>query len=318
MRSYFRLDPQMVEKKLAAGYTPAQVGAFVMLLSQAEQQPQRGRFRSLVELRAAMDCMVEEAGPGAAMSKYVPFLLKQGDVVKLPDGGPYYVDGWDEWQEGNWQVAERMRRVRERKGGDGSPRPPVTRTDTRVVTGVVTPPVTPDVTAPVTVGVTPDVTARDARRLAAATAPIVAVAAGDVAVSRRRQAASETEPLPLPLTPEVERRAAEITEGCLEILAGRPLRRPERDLIQAWASTLRRGGELVPVPEILGVVRRQMTEPTPTGSLPAKLGWCADDVAALARERAGPAQALPRSVREAIDYDQAWAEHAERLRQEGL
>lgn len=311
----------MVEKKLAAGYTPAQIGAFVMLLSQAEQQPQRGRFRSLVELRAAMDCMVEEAGPGAAMSKYVPFLLKQRDVVKLPDGGPYYVDGWDEWQEGNWQVAERMRRVRERqsrKGGDGGPSRPVTRTDTHVVTGTVSPAVTAPVTVDVTAGVTPDVTARDARRSAAAAAPYVAAAASDVAVSRQQQAASETAPLPLPLSPEVVRRTEELEAGCLEILAGRPLKPPERDLIRSWASTLRRGGELVPVPEILDVVRREMTRPTPEGGLPANLAWCADAVAALARERAGPAQPLPRSVREAIDYDQAWAEHAERLRQEGL
>lgn len=367
MRSYFRVDPQMVEKKLAAGYAPAQVGAFVMLLSQAEQQPQRGRFRSLGELRAAMDCKVEEAGKGAGMSKFVPFLLEQGDVVRLDDGR-YYVDGWDEWQEGDWQVAERMRRVRERKNpgtkhadtarqsasrnnetGDsevtnpqlaGQQVPTSMHADPLSTTGWtadrtaandaakarselnqdpnVTATVTPDVTVPVTVGVTPDVTARDARRSAAAAAPCVAAAASDVAVSRQQQAASETAPLPLPLPPEVIRRVEELDDGCLEILAGRLLKPPERDLIRGWASTLRRRGELVPVPEILDTVRREMTRPTPEGGLPVNLAWCADAVAALARERAGPAQSLPRSVQEAIDYDQAWAKHAERLRQEGL
>jgi hypothetical protein len=303
----------MVENKLAAGYTPMQVGAFVMLLSQAEQQPQRGRFRSLVELRAAMDCMVEKAGKAAGMSKFVPFLLERGDVVKLADGR-YYVDGWDEWQEGNWQVAERMRRVRERKSGDASPPEGVTDLDTPAVTPAITPAVTPPVTVDVTVGVTPDVTARDARRSAAAAAPNVAAAAGGLAVGRQQQAASETAPLPLPLPPEVVRRTEELEDGCREVLA-RELKRPERDLVLAWASTLRRRGELVPVAEILDVVRREMTTPTPNGSLPANLAWCADSVAALARERAGPS--LPRPVRDSMNYDQQLAQYAEQLRQEG-
>lgn len=397
VRSYFRVDPKIVEKKLAAGYTPAQIGAFLMLLSQAEQQPQRGRFRSLVELKAAMDCMVEEAGPGAGMSKYVPLLLKEGDVVKLErgdphyvDGHPYYVEGWDEWQEGNWQVAERMRRVRERKNGSGPAPHPVTRTDTGSVTpsdtAVVTPAVTVDVTAGVTgepenaspeaidalqarlaaldnayetsqvvsyepvpegvlaqiadaepsrrlpprsdkppsefrngQNVTVGVTARDARRsAAAATAPIVAVAAEPSAVSRRRQTACEADPLPMPLSPEVAQRSKTLTEGCLEILVARPLRRFERDYIQGWAATLRRGGELVPVEEILATVRIGMTTPKADGSLPANLGWVADDVATLARERASPSlESMPRATQEAVALDRVWAERAAQLRQEG-
>ena len=296
MRSYFRVDPRIVENKLKDGYTPAQVGAYLMLLSQAEQQPQRGRFRSSVELRAAMDCMVEESGPAAAMAKYVPFLLNQGDVVKLGpgdphyvDGYPYYVDGWDEWQEGNWQVAERMRRVRERKHLGGPGTPPVTRTvsriDTPPVTSADTVPVTPPVTADVTVGVTPDVTARDARRSAAA-ALVPRAAASRIAVSRQQQAASEPAPLPLPLPPEVVQRATELTEGCEDILA-RGLEALERDLVLDWAR-LRRRGDLVPIEEILAVVRREMSRETPEGGLPVSLKWCRGAVATLARSPAPP------------------------------
>src|SRR5690348_14266411 len=175
----------MVEEKLKKGYTPAQIGAYVMLLCQSEQQPRRGRFRSLVELKAAMDCMVETAGASARMSQFVSHLLKQDDVERQDDG-TYYPPGWDEWQEGNWQVAERMRRVREGKAERAAKKRGVTRTDTDAVTGTDTAPVTPEVTVPtVTPTVTPGVTAtvsvekvdlsavtaRDARSSAAAAAP---------------------------------------------------------------------------------------------------------------------------------------------------
>jgi hypothetical protein len=312
VRSYFRVDPKMVERKLAAGYTPAQIGAFVMLLCQAEQQPQRGRFRSLVELRAAMDCMVEEAGPTAGMSKHVSFLLSRKDVVKLPEG-PYYVDGWDEWQEGNWQVAERMRRVRERQTANG----PITGTDTGPVTPPVTGAVTPVVTPPVTVAVTPDVTARDARSSAAAAAPNVAAAASRLAVSRQQQAASETVLAPLPLAPEVQQRVRDLDEGCAGILV-RPLKAIERELVLSWASKLRRHGELVPVAEVLATVEREMARPTQDGTPAVNLGWVDGAVAALARSaNAGSLSAMPRSAQEAVALDQVWAERAKQLRQEG-
>lgn len=88
---------------------------------------------------------------------------------------------------------------------------------------------------------------------------------------------------PMPLSPEVRGRVEALEEGCLEILAGRRLKAFERDLVLGWASTLRRSGELVPVDEILAVVRRKMAQLTPEGTLPANLKWCADDVQALAR-----------------------------------
>lgn len=122
---------------------------------------------------------------------------------------------------------------------------------------------------------------------------------------------------PLPLSTEAAGRVAALEDGCLEILAARPLKGFERDLVLGWASTLRRGGQLVPLEEILAVVRRKMAQPTADGSLPANLKWCADDVAALAREPATSAATLPRSVRESMSYHDQLSELEERLRQEG-
>lgn len=102
---------------------------------------------------------------------------------------------------------------------------------------------------------------------------------------RRHPSPPESSPVtPMPVSPEVQRRAAELEEGCSGILA-RPLRGTERDLVFRWASTLRRDGQLVPVAEILEVARRKMGQPTPDGTPPVNLAWCADDVAALARYR---------------------------------
>ena len=111
-RSYIRVDPQLPERKLAQGYSAAQGFAYLALLAQAERQTERGRFRTWAVLRAAMDSM------GARLSHHLAYLVKQGDLVEGPDGS-WYVAGWDEWQEGDWQVAERMRRVRSRDRNTG-------------------------------------------------------------------------------------------------------------------------------------------------------------------------------------------------------
>jgi hypothetical protein len=71
----------------------------------AEQQPDRGRFRPQV-LKALL----------GRRKRWVPYLLEHQDLVQQEDGRLYVV-GWDEWQEGDWQVAERMRRVRNRRYG---------------------------------------------------------------------------------------------------------------------------------------------------------------------------------------------------------
>lgn len=117
MRAYHRTDPIMDERK--SHYTPAQLGAFVKVQLVAGRQSRRGRFRSLAALKAALP---------AAYAKHVAFLEEQGDIIpstrhlackECPDGpiprGEVYVDGWDEWQEGDLTVHERMRRLRNRK-----------------------------------------------------------------------------------------------------------------------------------------------------------------------------------------------------------
>lgn len=111
-RAYIRTDPDAFQRKaIDEGYPPAAFGAFMAVLCLAESQRPRGRFMSLAHLKALL------AGPGGktgAYAKWLPFLVKQGDIVILDDGRPY-PPGWDEWQEGDWQVAERMRRVRGRR-----------------------------------------------------------------------------------------------------------------------------------------------------------------------------------------------------------
>ena len=103
MRAYHRVDPLMDERK--SHYTPAQFGAFLKVQLVAGRQSHRGRFRSLDALRGAL--------PGA-YAKHVQFLVDEGDVV-IGKGGLVYVDGWDEWQEGDVTVKERMARLRNRK-----------------------------------------------------------------------------------------------------------------------------------------------------------------------------------------------------------
>lgn len=103
-RAYVRLDPAFYERKLEQGYSLAQLGALAGVFCLADSQTQRGRFRDMGVLRALL-------GPGA---RHVPFLIDRGDLL-LEERGRVYVDGWDEWQEGDWQVKERLARVRSRK-----------------------------------------------------------------------------------------------------------------------------------------------------------------------------------------------------------
>lgn len=95
-RAYLRIDPNIDQ------VYPELRNTFVGLLCSGHRQPDRGRYRDrrLVE---------------ALHSK--PFVRRcydRGDLVDLTDGR-VYIDGWDEWQEGDLTVAERMRRMRERR-----------------------------------------------------------------------------------------------------------------------------------------------------------------------------------------------------------
>lgn len=94
-RAYLRIDPNL-------DLTQADPGAFIRLLCAAARQPDRGRFRDLALLQRAV---------GRARASV---FLSRRDVVRLEDGR-YYVEGWDEWQEGDWTVSERMRRMRHRR-----------------------------------------------------------------------------------------------------------------------------------------------------------------------------------------------------------
>lgn len=129
-RAYLRIDPAFFERKaLTQGYPAGVFSALVGTLCLAEHQPERGRFRSERLLRA----LLEDYG------RHVPELIRRGDLVRLGDGR-LYVDGWDEWQEGDWKVGERVARIRSRP-----------RKGTAPVTVGTTAYVTPDVTVPVTV-----------------------------------------------------------------------------------------------------------------------------------------------------------------------
>lgn len=107
-RAYLRLDPAFYERKLDQGYTLPQIAAFVGCLCLAEQQVNRGRFRNVVVLKALL-------GPGG---RQVTTLVERGDLI-VDQRGRVYIDGWDEWQEGDVTVPERMRRLRTRKSVTG-------------------------------------------------------------------------------------------------------------------------------------------------------------------------------------------------------
>ncbi len=148
-RAYLRLDPLFDEHK--EGYPDGAYAALVSTFCLAESQPARGRFRNLDYYRRLL----------GKRGRWARFLIDHDDVTILDDGRIYVV-GWDEWQEGDWKVNERVDRIRHRRSR----------------TVPVTVAVTPDVTVPVTVDVT------DGR---------IAVGGG-VAVGGKREAVSD-EPL---------------------------------------------------------------------------------------------------------------------------
>ena len=104
MRSYLRISPQLVAEKEKDGYQPAAIAAYVALLCEGAGQNPAGRFKNLTVLRAHL----------GQHGRWARFMVNQQDLEIQPDGTCYIV-GWDEWQEGDWRAAERMRRVREGK-----------------------------------------------------------------------------------------------------------------------------------------------------------------------------------------------------------
>ena len=102
MRAYIRLDPKLPDHK--ERYSDGLLAAFLLTFCFCEHQPERGTFRNRGVLAALL----------GRRARYIDALLAAGDLVFTNDGQLYF-EGWRECQEGNWQVAERMKRVRERK-----------------------------------------------------------------------------------------------------------------------------------------------------------------------------------------------------------
>jgi hypothetical protein len=117
-RAYLRIDPNIDQH-------PDPL-AMVRAMCAAARQPERGRFREAVVLERAVGRTAYKG------------MVQRGDVVPLDQG--IYLDGWDEWQEGDHTVGDRMRRMRARR---------TTKRHTTV--SPVTPPPSPDRT-----GVTTD------------------------------------------------------------------------------------------------------------------------------------------------------------------
>jgi len=107
VKAYIRIDPLIDERK--GHYSPAQLGAYMMVLCKAARQEPRGRFRSEQALRNMVP---------APFVRHLAWLYDQGDVV-VDDDGSVFVDGWDEWQEGDLTVADRMSRLRNRRRNAG-------------------------------------------------------------------------------------------------------------------------------------------------------------------------------------------------------
>jgi hypothetical protein len=92
-------------------YPPEALGAFIGVICLAASQEPLGRFPSRKVLVALLE---GDSDTGAAYARQVDFLIEQGDLIPMRGGG-LYVDGWDELQGGDWDVATRMRRYRSRK-----------------------------------------------------------------------------------------------------------------------------------------------------------------------------------------------------------
>ncbi len=113
-RAYIRVDPGFYERKaLRQGYPLGAVAALIGCLCVAETQPQRGRFRDRKVLRVLL-------GPG---SRWIDFLIEHGDLSEqVADSGKQgashelYIEGWDEWQEGDVTPPARMAAIARRRG----------------------------------------------------------------------------------------------------------------------------------------------------------------------------------------------------------
>jgi hypothetical protein len=93
-KAYLRLDPNIDQVH------PEDLEGFVRLLCVAARQQRRGRFRE----RATLDAIFGK--------RLVDRFMARRDII--PEDDHWYVDGWEEWQEGDWTVSERKARIRSR------------------------------------------------------------------------------------------------------------------------------------------------------------------------------------------------------------
>lgn len=124
-KAYLRIDPHLAS-------THENAGEFVRLLEAAYEQPRRGRFKNLAVLRAAAGRGIADRAVGrrdvvthgvladCLDDKGSPREFCSGDLPHL------YLNAWDEWQEGDVTVGERVARIRARKArrsnGDDTPK----------------------------------------------------------------------------------------------------------------------------------------------------------------------------------------------------
>lgn len=93
-KAYLRLDPLIDSHP--------DWPAMVALILWANRQLRRGYFRSLENIKKAIG------------KKRLQACIDRQDLVQLPDGS-YHLVGWEEWQEGDHTVGERVRRCRDRR-----------------------------------------------------------------------------------------------------------------------------------------------------------------------------------------------------------
>lgn len=100
-KAYLRIDPNLDQHPEAEG--------MLFLICAAARQARRGYFtRAVVDRilgRKRADRFVAPRGQG-----------KTPDLIEVEDGS-LYLAGWDEWNEGDLTVGERMKRVRDRRAG---------------------------------------------------------------------------------------------------------------------------------------------------------------------------------------------------------
>jgi hypothetical protein len=101
-KAYLRVDPN-----IDAHPDP---GTIVLLMVWANRQSRRGRFKSLTVVEKIIG------------RKKVAAAIERGDLVQQEDGA-FYLEGWDTWQEGDFDVASRMRKLREKRRNDVTNRP---------------------------------------------------------------------------------------------------------------------------------------------------------------------------------------------------